>query len=136
MCAVLANAESSVPFTVQRDSQERPEAYVFVGTGDGEAASCVIKCTWDRHGTLRAQLLIVPLVGESFSRLFEKSLMNCAISSTGQLLCHSVHGSCQGEGGPCPESGGDSQWERRRDSGKFTALGQLFSEDWGLGVGT
>lgn len=35
MCALLANADSSVPSTIQKNSQERPEAYVFVGTGDG-----------------------------------------------------------------------------------------------------
>lgn len=78
--------------------------YVFTGASDGEAASLVRKCVWNLHGALRVQLRVASLVGESF----EIHLTKCVISSTGQLLCHPVHGSGQGEGGSCPESGGDS----------------------------
>lgn len=63
-------------------------------------------------------------------------MVNCVISSIGQLLCHPVHGWSQGEGGSFPESGGDSQREPGRDAGESAVPGQLCSEDWSLALGS
>lgn len=50
-------------------------------------------------------------------------IVSCVVPSTGQLVCHPVHDPCQGESGPCPESGGDRQWEPRGDGGESAPPG-------------
>lgn len=103
-----------------------------MGAWDGEAASLVIKCAAVFKG-LGVQLRTGPLTGQSFSMSLEDNpIVNCVISLIGQLLCHPVHGSSQGEGGSCPTSGEDSQREPRGDSGELAVPAVLFSEDWGL----
>lgn len=61
------------------------------------------------------------------------------VASTGQFVCHPVHDPRQGEGGPCPQGGGDSQREPGGDDGESAdPPGQPFSEgreSGGLGAG-
>lgn len=119
------------------------DALLYVGAGDGKVSSSVITFLPGPHGILefsstrylKAQTLSLKNIYILNKRIERKNLsLSCVVSSTGQFICHPVYDPRQGQGGPCPEGGGDSQWEPRRDDGELAPLEQPSSEGEGIWV--
>jgi hypothetical protein len=108
-----------------KSSQEMLEMCVYVGAWDREVSSSAIKLLSGLYGILEFQ----SCPGLHKERSLSLSL-SCLISSTGQLICHPVHGQSQSEGGLCPKGGGNSSWEPRRNDGESATPEQPSSESW------
>ena len=100
-------------------SRGRVETSVYVGAWNGEVPSSGIKFSSGPHGILEFSS---SCYFEAQPLSLKNVSLSCVVSSTGQFICHPVHDPCQGQGGCCPEGGGDSQWEPRRDDGESASL--------------
>lgn len=112
-------------FRIHHDRKEfsgkRLEISVYVGARDGK-----FLVLSGPLGTSEFSPAWYPAIFKAQPLSPKDLTVNCVVSSTGQFLRHSVHDPRQGEGGPCPEGGGGSQREPRRDDGESASPGPTF----------